>query len=111
MFATGHWNYFSIRIGYLLAVVRAEADFYCIALPAEQPVPAGHIRYDGLYLSFGAARGHDGFDAATCSTGAGDVRAYLQFGQDASAVLGRREADGQWSALPCRWGGCDTARH
>lgn len=25
MFATGHWNYFSIRIGCLLEVVRAEA--------------------------------------------------------------------------------------
>lgn len=83
-------------------VVRLEADFYCIALPAIRY--DGHIRHDGLYLSFGAARGHDGCDAlASTNTGAGDVRAYLQFGFDFNAVLGRREADGQWSALPCRY--------
>ena len=33
----------------------------------------------------------------------GDVRAYLLFTDNGSALLGRREADGQWSQLRCRY--------
>lgn len=69
--------------------LRREADFYCIPLPPRAPPPPSPLRCDGLYLSFYASEG--------------DVRAYLLFSErEGSAVLGRREADGQWSALRCR---------
>ena len=96
------------------AAVRLEADFYCIALPSSQPERCVGIRLDGMYLSFGAARTcksaslAEGLAEEDSASKEGDVRAYLLFGEAASgsagsATLGRREADGQWSALRCRY--------
>lgn len=84
--------------------VRAEADFYCIALP--EPGPAGKqvIRCDGLYLSFGGYASQREVGCGDDETaGSSDARAYLIFHQDGGASLGRREADGQWTALRCRY--------
>jgi len=86
------------------AVVRTEADFYCIPLPPAEPVrPAGIVRHDGMYLSFAAGRVPDGGEGSSSCVATGDVRAYLQFGLHRNVVLGRREADGQWSTTRCRY--------
>lgn len=90
------------------AAVRCEAEFYCIGLPPKDAPHVSHgvVRLDGLYLSFGAAPRSMDDEAATSAGSAvasGDVRAYLIFHEEGSAVLGRREADGQWSALRCRY--------
>ena len=92
------------------AAVRAEADFYCISLPTSdaEGVRRGCIRCDGLYLSFGgpggAAGQREGAIGGLDEDGSGgEARAYLIFHQDGRALLGRREADGQWSALHCRY--------
>ena len=71
----------------------------------------GAVRFDGLYLSFGAAprmnavEDEDAFverGSVGSAVASGDVRAYLLFTDNGSALLGRREADGQWSQLRCR---------
>lgn len=89
------------------AAVRCEADFYCICLPQKDaPKSHGAVRVDGLYLSFGAASrsmDDEGGINVGSAVASGDVRAYLIFCEEGSAVLGRREADGQWSALRCRY--------
>jgi hypothetical protein len=84
--------------------VRQEADFYCVSLPSTE-VPR-EVRCDGLYLSFGEAKGGKEEDHASggpSGTAEGEVRAYLHFNRDSTAVLGRREANGQWSAVRCRY--------
>ena len=48
-------GYLHIPPGVSEAAVRCEAEFYCIALPQEEPPAVGAVRFDGLYLSFGAA--------------------------------------------------------
>ena len=94
------------------AAVRCEAEFYCITLPSEPAVRSGAVRFDGLYLSFGAAprmnavEDEDAFverGSVGSAVASGDVRAYLLFTDNGSALLGRREADGQWSQLRCRY--------
>ena len=95
------------------AALRLEADYYCINLP---PVKPSHrLRTDGLYLSFGAARWSGeggGTDIRESDNVQNDtVRAYLHFHATdpdgtGEATLGRREADGQWSALRCRYLSC-----
>jgi len=95
------------------AAVRAEADYFCIPLPPAQPSRSGPLRFDGMYLSFGArpsAAAHHTDSSGLSSVAQGEVRAYLQFSSDQDAdpssgcaILGRREADGQWSALRCRY--------
>jgi len=90
------------------SAVRQEADYFCIPIPPREPTrPQGSVRFDGMYLSFGGARttpDASGNDSSSFAGAAeGEVRAYLQFSRDGSVVLGRREADGQWSALRCRY--------
>ena len=72
----------------------------------------GAVRFDGLYLSFGAAprmnavEDEDAFverGSVGSAVASGGVRAYLLFTDNGSALLGRREADGQWSQLRCRY--------
>jgi len=84
--------------------VRREADFYCIVLPQPAGTQVGGVRCDGIYLSFGGlASQRDGGGGDEDSAGSGEARAYLIFHRDGGASLGRREADGQWSALRCRF--------
>lgn len=94
--------------------LRREADYYCIPLPPSQPVRQSGVRSDGLYLSFSArapcstASGPVPEVRGPSSTSDGEVRAYLHFKcteprTSGPATLGRREADGQWSALQCRY--------
>ena len=85
------------------ASVREEAAFYCVPLPPARPTHAPGPRFDGLYLSFGsAATGRDATSGAPLQR-EGEVRAYLSFQRGGAAVLGRREADGQWSTIGCRF--------
>ena len=80
--------------------------------PSPSPDQMGAVRFDGLYLSFGAAprmnavEDEDAFverGSVGSAVASGDVRAYLLFTDNGSALLGRREADGQWSQLRCRY--------
>ena len=83
------------------ATVRSEADFYCITLPASDE-ESNQVRCDGLYLSFApGATPREG--AGDEESGGSEVRAYLIFEEEGRASLGRREANGQWSALRCRY--------
>ncbi|KAL1512204.1 hypothetical protein AB1Y20_005468 [Prymnesium parvum] len=92
------------------AALRLEADYYCISLPPARPARRSSVRSDGLYVSF-SVRAQSGLsEEARSSQGLADAdaRAYLIFttaemGTVGSATLGRREADGQWSALQCRY--------
>jgi hypothetical protein len=81
-----------------------EADYYCIALPEPPPVgvQVGCVRCDGVYLSFGSSRA-DAPKGGDEDNGSSDARTYLIFHQDGGASLGRRGADGQWTAQRCRY--------
>ena len=98
----------SLPPGVSMRQIRVEADYYCVSIE-RMPSPRltnGAVRCDGLYLSFGTPRVPDlaGCEAGGPSGAAeGEVRAYLHFKGDGFAVLGRREADGQWSALRCKY--------
>eukprot|EP00325_Prymnesiales_sp_UTEX-LB-985_P035174 CAMPEP_0174719342 /NCGR_PEP_ID=MMETSP1094-20130205/30922_1 /TAXON_ID=156173 /ORGANISM="Chrysochromulina brevifilum, Strain UTEX LB 985" /LENGTH=432 /DNA_ID=CAMNT_0015919625 /DNA_START=138 /DNA_END=1436 /DNA_ORIENTATION=- len=91
------------------AAVRSEADFYCITLPYTHDEAAGGgtdqaPRCDGMYLSFAPTVTPREGAADDDGSGSGsEVRAYLMFEEGGRASLGRREADGQWSALRCRY--------
>ena len=82
------------------AAVRDEATFYCVPLPPA--APPCRVRHDGLYISFGVAPAAVAASAAEGRPPPAEeehVRAYLALHADGSGVLGRREADGQWSAM------------